>query len=97
MSRYPSEGVARFDQQFAESEGERNERIRENRRRRIKSAPYGEMCRDPVLCAGKGYCPAAIRSMRCADSSLRRMYVSISSGAPWETSASVGVATKYTA
>lgn len=21
------------------------------------NAPYGEMCRDPKICAGKGYCP----------------------------------------
>ncbi len=31
MSRYPNESVARFDQQFAESTGERNERLRERR------------------------------------------------------------------
>lgn len=22
-----------------------------------QSSPYGEWCRDPKLCAGKGYCP----------------------------------------
>ena len=25
---------------------------------------YGEMCRDPKICAGKGYCP---RDPNCAD------------------------------
>ena len=28
------------------------------------SAPYGEMCRDPNLCVGKGYCP---RDPTCGD------------------------------
>lgn len=28
------------------------------------SAPYGEMCRDPNLCIGKGYCP---RDPTCGD------------------------------
>jgi len=38
MSRYPSEGVARFDQQFRETEGGRNERLRETRfKRNIES------------------------------------------------------------
>lgn len=31
MSRYPSYGIERFDQQFAETEGERNERLRRKR------------------------------------------------------------------
>jgi hypothetical protein len=34
MSRYPSEAVARFDQQFAETPAERNERRRETVRQR---------------------------------------------------------------
>lgn len=34
MSRYPSEDVARFDQQFAETEDERNKRLRRNRLKR---------------------------------------------------------------
>lgn len=29
-----------------------------------KDAPYGEWCRDPKLCAGKGYCP---RDPNCGD------------------------------
>ena len=29
-----------------------------------KSAAYGEWCRDPKLCAGKGYCP---RDPNCGD------------------------------
>lgn len=63
MSRYPSEDVARFDQQFAETEWERNDRMA--RRRKLKAAsPYGEMCQDPYLCAGKGYCP---RDPTCGD------------------------------
>ena len=33
MSKYPSEDVARFDQQFAETEDERNERLRAKRLR----------------------------------------------------------------
>lgn len=33
MSRYPSESVERFDQQFRETEGERNARLREKRER----------------------------------------------------------------
>ena len=40
MSRYPSEGVARFDQQFAESPQERNERLRYARDRRAIAALY---------------------------------------------------------
>lgn len=28
------------------------------------SPPYGEWCRDPKLCAGKGYCP---RDPNCGD------------------------------
>ena len=44
MSRYPNEDIARFDQQFAETESERNER---QRRRRLRAkAPY-EAPRDP--------------------------------------------------
>lgn len=31
MSRYPSNSVGRFDQQFAETEGERNERLSRKR------------------------------------------------------------------
>lgn len=31
MSRYPNEDVARFDQQFAETEDERNGRLRQKR------------------------------------------------------------------
>lgn len=31
MSRYPSDGVARFDQQFRETPTERNERLRDGR------------------------------------------------------------------
>jgi hypothetical protein len=62
MSRYPSYEAGRFDQQFAETEGERNERLR---RKRLKaSSPYGEWCRDPDACAGKGYCP---RDPNCGD------------------------------
>lgn len=29
-----------------------------------RSSPYGEMCRDPDVCAGKGYCP---RDPTCGD------------------------------
>jgi len=29
-----------------------------------RSSPYGEMCRDPDACAGKGYCP---RDPTCGD------------------------------
>jgi hypothetical protein len=29
-----------------------------------KSAPYGEWCHDPTICAGKGYCP---RDPTCGD------------------------------
>jgi hypothetical protein len=36
MSRYPSNGVERFDQQFAETESDRNDRLR---RRRLKTSP----------------------------------------------------------
>lgn len=62
MTRYPNEDIARFDQQFAEPESERNER---QRKRRLRAkAPYGEWCRDPNLCAGKGYCP---RDPNCGD------------------------------
>lgn len=39
------------------------ERERYLRRLRAK-APYGPMCRDPELCAGKGYCP---RDPTCGD------------------------------
>ena len=35
MSRYPSIGAERFDQQFAETESERNERLR---RKRLKAS-----------------------------------------------------------
>jgi hypothetical protein len=35
MSRYPSSGVERFDQQFAETDSERNERLR---RKRLKTS-----------------------------------------------------------
>ena len=56
MGRYPSEDVARFDQQFAETEQERNDRLR-RRRELKKKAPYGEWCRNPEACTGKGYCP----------------------------------------
>jgi hypothetical protein len=34
LSRYPSESTARFDQQFRETTGERNERLREKRDQR---------------------------------------------------------------
>ena len=62
MGRYPSSDVERIDQQWAETESERNERLR---RKRLKaSSPYGEMCRDPTICAGKGYCP---RDPTCGD------------------------------
>lgn len=44
-----------WDNQFAETEDERNERLRLKRLKR--TAPYGERCRDPNACAGKGYCP----------------------------------------
>lgn len=37
MSRYPSEDVARFDQQFAETETERNERLKARRIAKIKA------------------------------------------------------------
>lgn len=51
-----------WDDQFAESEDERNARLRRARLKR--TAPYGYMCRDPELCAGKGYCP---RDPTCGD------------------------------
>lgn len=63
MGRYPNESVERFDQQFAESEDGRNERIAARRKKKLAS-PYGEWCRDPDLCAGKGYCP---RDPNCGD------------------------------
>jgi hypothetical protein len=142
MSRYPSDDVERIDQQWAETEDERNERLRQKRLKKhdpvmqsvasdallsaaatidqqkefyaklveqminekpwcekvwaraslataarairrgrhlsgseklanLKAAlieeaepPYGPMCRDPDLCAGKGYCP---RDPTCGD------------------------------
>lgn len=51
-----------MNDQFAEDDDERNERLRHKRLR--KSAPYGEMCRNPDLCVGKGYCP---RDPTCGD------------------------------
>ena len=36
----------------------------ERRKARKLNAPYGEWCRDPDLCAGKGYCP---RDPTCGD------------------------------
>ena len=46
-----------FLDQFVEikDEEERNERLRRNRLK--LTAPYGEWCRDPDACVGKGYCP----------------------------------------
>lgn len=35
MNRYPNESVARFDSQFAESQSERNDRLRANRDNRL--------------------------------------------------------------
>ena len=29
-----------------------------------KSSPYGDWCHDPLICAGKGYCP---RDPTCGD------------------------------
>lgn len=37
MSRYPNEETARFDQQFAETEMERNDRLRQ---KRLRDATY---------------------------------------------------------
>ena len=51
-----------FDDQFAETVGERNDRLRKARLK--KTAPYGEWCREPDLCADKGYCP---RDPTCGD------------------------------
>lgn len=39
MSRYPSEDTARFDQQFAETEGERNERLATARKLKARANP----------------------------------------------------------
>ena len=37
----------------------------DSRKKRLRLfAPYGEMCRDPDLCWGKGYCP---RDPTCGD------------------------------
>jgi hypothetical protein len=59
-----------WDNQFAETEDERNERLKAKRNERLKAkrnergmqmqglavAPY-PFCRTPDKCAGKGYCP----------------------------------------
>jgi len=52
-----------WDNQFAETEEERNARLALRRELR-KTAPYREWCMDPELCAGKGYCP---RDPNCGD------------------------------
>lgn len=31
--------------------------LRERLAKLRETAPYGQMCRNPDLCAGKGYCP----------------------------------------
>lgn len=49
-----------FIDQFRETEHARNERLICAIKRRIeakRNSPYGEMCRNPDVCAGKGYCP----------------------------------------
>lgn len=38
--------------------------LAERAKRARANAPYGEMCRDPKICAGKGYCP---RDPTCGD------------------------------
>lgn len=44
---------------------EQEAKDRAEQRRKLKAAsPYGEMCRDPSMCAGKGYCP---RDPTCGD------------------------------
>lgn len=40
MSRYPSEDVERFDSQFSETEEERNDRLREKRRQRLRDRAF---------------------------------------------------------
>jgi hypothetical protein len=51
-----------WDNQFAETEDERNERLKAKRYERgmqmqgLAVAPY-PFCRTPDKCAGKGYCP----------------------------------------
>lgn len=42
MSRYPSEDVSRFDQQFAETEDERNERL--SAKRKLRAALIAQLC-----------------------------------------------------
>jgi hypothetical protein len=63
MSDRPS-----WDNQFRETEDERNERLATARKRRAAEnkakGAYSQWCRDPSLCAGKGYCP---RDPTCGD------------------------------
>lgn len=41
-----------------------SEKERARLRQLRRTAPYGEMCCDPDLCKGKGYCP---RDPTCGD------------------------------
>lgn len=63
MSRYPSEGVARFDQRFAESEWERNARLNAKRLSGIHETIADAV---PQVARGQVWCKAC-RSTRKVD------------------------------
>ena len=48
MSRYLSESAARFDQQFRETEYERNARLRQKREAHTRSMKLSQMMNDNV-------------------------------------------------
>ena len=56
MSRYPDETTARFDQQFAETESERNERVADARRRRGNSKLVYDKARRTIVAVKTGQC-----------------------------------------
>ncbi len=50
--------------EYAAAFGEPNPTTSEINAAMKRVSPYGEWCRDPKLCAGKGYCP---RDPTCGD------------------------------
>jgi len=66
MSRYPNEVVARFDQQFAETEDERNERLAAARRKKPCEAPprFAETFCSQCGNAGVSHCDQHKRAER---------------------------------